>query len=121
MSQSVSALAAGGDDVLQSAIQKNLVRVVPILAIAYSFNYIDRTNVGAALQMNQDIGCPTPNLARPPLFMPALIGISFGAIGLSPVRPALHSLPSRYLTDAADAGGIAFINSVGSQGGYVGP
>ncbi|MBV8488841.1 MAG: MFS transporter [Planctomycetaceae bacterium] len=57
MSQSVSTLTAAADDVLQSAIRKNLVRVVPILAIAYFFNYIDRTNVGfAALRMNQDIG-----------------------------------------------------------------
>ena len=57
MSQSVSALTAAGDSVLESAVRKNLVRVVPILAIAYFFNYIDRTNVGfAALRMNQDIG-----------------------------------------------------------------
>jgi MFS transporter, ACS family, tartrate transporter len=53
--------------------------------------------------------------------VPALIGISVGVIGLSSARPAFYSLPSRYLTGAAAAGGIAFINSVGSLGGYVGP
>ena len=57
MSQSGSALTAASDDLLQSAVKKNLVRVVPILAIAYFFNYIDRTNVGfAALRMNRDLG-----------------------------------------------------------------
>jgi ACS family tartrate transporter-like MFS transporter len=53
--------------------------------------------------------------------VPALIGITIAVIGLSSVRPAFYSLPSRYLTGAAAAGGIAFINSVGSLGGYVGP
>ena len=53
--------------------------------------------------------------------VPALIGITLGVIGLSSVRPAFYSLPSRYLTGAAAAGGIAFINSIGSLGGYVGP
>lgn len=53
--------------------------------------------------------------------VPALIGITIGVIGLSSVRPAFYSLPSRYLTGAAAAGGIAFINSIGSLGGYVGP
>lgn len=32
-------------------------RVLPILILAYIFNYLDRTNVGiAALTMNKDIG-----------------------------------------------------------------
>ena len=52
---------------------------------------------------------------------PALIGITFAVVGLSSVRPAFYSLPSRFLTGAAAAGGIAFINAVGSLGGYVGP
>ena len=45
------------DSLLASATRKNLIRVVPIVAIAYFFNYIDRTNVGfAALTMNRDLG-----------------------------------------------------------------
>ena len=40
----------------QSAVRKNMVRLVPILAVAYFFSYIDRTNVGfAALTMNRDL------------------------------------------------------------------
>ena len=42
---------------LDRAVRKNVMRVVPLLAIAYFFNYIDRTNVGfAALTMNRDLG-----------------------------------------------------------------
>jgi ACS family tartrate transporter-like MFS transporter len=40
-----------------SAVAKNTWRLVPILGLAYLFNYLDRTSVGfAALQMNKDIG-----------------------------------------------------------------
>src|SRR5215468_4265803 len=42
---------------LASAIRKNTWRLVPLLGLAYLFNYLDRTSVGfAALQMNKDIG-----------------------------------------------------------------
>lgn len=53
--------------------------------------------------------------------VPAMIGITFAIIGLSSARPAFYSLPSRFLTGAAAAGGIAFINAVGSLSGYVAP
>jgi MFS family permease len=53
--------------------------------------------------------------------VPAMIGMTFAVIGLSSARPAFYSLPSRYLTGAAAAGGMAFINSVGSLSGYVSP
>lgn len=52
---------------------------------------------------------------------PAMAGITLAVIGLSSVRPAFYSLPSRYLSGAAAAGGIALINAIGSLGGYVGP
>ena len=42
---------------LESAIAKNTWRLVPVLGLAYLFNYLDRTSVGfAALQMNQALG-----------------------------------------------------------------
>jgi MFS transporter, ACS family, tartrate transporter len=42
---------------LASAISKNTWRLVPLLGLAYLFNYLDRTSVGfAALQMNKDLG-----------------------------------------------------------------
>ncbi len=48
---------AAQEALLASAVRKNAWRLVPILAVAYFFNYIDRTNVGfAALAMNRDLG-----------------------------------------------------------------
>ncbi|MFK3940177.1 MFS transporter [Pseudomonas monteilii] len=39
------------------ACKKAALRLVPLLALAYFFNYLDRTNVGfAALTMNDDLG-----------------------------------------------------------------
>jgi MFS transporter, ACS family, tartrate transporter len=48
---------AGADVLLQSAVQKAALRFVPLLTIAYLFNYLDRTSLGfAALTMNQQLG-----------------------------------------------------------------
>ncbi|MFZ0765871.1 MAG: MFS transporter, partial [Bradyrhizobium sp.] len=45
------------DAVLQSAVHKAAVRFVPLLTIAYLFNYLDRTSLGfAALTMNKQLG-----------------------------------------------------------------
>src|ERR1700676_4450122 len=49
--------ASGSDAVLQSAIRKAALRFVPLLTLAYLFNYLDRTSIGfAALTMNQQLG-----------------------------------------------------------------
>jgi MFS transporter, ACS family, tartrate transporter len=48
---------AAADSLLQSAVQKAALRFVPLLTIAYLFNYLDRTSLGfAALTMNQQLG-----------------------------------------------------------------
>jgi sugar phosphate permease len=79
------AKSSGSDAVLQSVIRKAALRLVPLLTIAYLFNYLDRTSLGfAALTMNQQLG------------------LSAGQFGLA-------------------AGGLAFINSIGTAGGFVGP
>jgi len=62
LQQSVSgdvdvAAKAAVDSLLQGAIQKAALRFVPLLTIAYLFNYLDRTSLGfAALTMNQQLG-----------------------------------------------------------------
>lgn len=43
------------------------------------------------------------------------------ALGLKAYLPAFWSLPSLFLTEAAAAGSIGLINSVGNLGGAVGP
>src|SRR5258708_3352566 len=48
---------SGSELVLQSATRKAALRFVPLLTIAYLFNYLDRTSLGfAALTMNKDLG-----------------------------------------------------------------
>ena len=48
---------SGSDALLQSAVRKAALRFVPLLTIAYLFNYLDRTSLGfAALTMNQQLG-----------------------------------------------------------------
>src|ERR1700731_2153365 len=48
---------SGSDAGLQSAVRKAAMRFVPLLTIAYLFNYLDRTSLGfAALTMNQQLG-----------------------------------------------------------------
>jgi sugar phosphate permease len=50
-------------EIQQSALKKAAWRLVPILTIAYIFNYLDRIAIGfAALQMNQDIGISNTQL-----------------------------------------------------------
>src|SRR5579863_4404117 len=45
------------DAVLQNAVRKAALRFVPLLTVAYLFNYLDRTSLGvAALTMNQQLG-----------------------------------------------------------------
>ena len=51
------ATKAAVDSLLQGAVQKAALRFVPLLTIAYLFNYLDRTSLGfAALTMNQQLG-----------------------------------------------------------------
>ena len=52
---------------------------------------------------------------------PALIGFSVALIGVSAARAIFWTVPTRFLTGAAAAGGLAFINSIGTVGGFAGP
>ena len=48
LSADAIAPSAARDTLLASAIHKNAWRLLPLLGVAYFFNYIDRTNVGFA-------------------------------------------------------------------------
>ena len=50
-----------------------------------------------------------------------MILFTVAAAGLKAYLPAFWSLPSLFLTEAAAAGSIGLINSIGNLGGYVGP
>jgi MFS transporter, ACS family, tartrate transporter len=54
--------------------------------------------------------------------LPVMIVLfTVAAMGLKAYLPAFWSLPSLFLTEAAAAGSIGLINSVGNLGGFVGP
>ena len=53
--------------------------------------------------------------------LPALLGLTIALAGLGVARPAFFSIPAKFLTGIAAAGGLALINSAGSLGGIVGP
>lgn len=51
----------------------------------------------------------------------AMVALTFAAVGMYCSQPVFWAMPATYLTGVAAAGGIAFINSVGNLGGFVGP
>jgi ACS family tartrate transporter-like MFS transporter len=50
-----------------------------------------------------------------------IVLFTLAATGLKAYLPAFWSLPSLFLTEAAAAGSIGLINSVGNLGGFIGP
>jgi ACS family tartrate transporter-like MFS transporter len=50
-----------------------------------------------------------------------LMGFSAALVGVTAARAIFWTIPTRFLTGVAAAGGLAFINSIGTVGGFVGP
>jgi ACS family tartrate transporter-like MFS transporter len=53
--------------------------------------------------------------------LPAMIALTFAAVGDLGTRGPFWALPTRFLTGSAAAAGIALINTMASLGGFVGP
>lgn len=53
--------------------------------------------------------------------VPAMTGITLALIGTIAGRTIFYTLPNRYLSGQAAAGGLALINSIGALGGFAGP
>jgi MFS transporter, ACS family, tartrate transporter len=53
--------------------------------------------------------------------MLSLTGFSLALIGVTAARAIFWTIPTRFLTGVAAAGGLAFINSIATVGGFVGP
>jgi len=51
----------------------------------------------------------------------AVVGFSLALIGVTAARAIFWTIPTRFLTGIAAAGGLAFINSIATVGGFVGP
>ena len=86
-------------------------------------NMVDRTgakiyNLMAALLLG------AAGLALSVMFtslVPALLCLTLALVGTISARTVFYTIPQGFLTGAAAAGGLAFINSVGAFGGFVGP
>ncbi|CAM3745901.1 putative tartrate transporter [Pseudomonas reidholzensis] len=53
--------------------------------------------------------------------VPAMIGITLALVGTISAKTIFYTLPAKFLSGQAAAGGIALINSIGAFGGFVGP
>ncbi|ASW03140.1 MFS transporter [Paraburkholderia aromaticivorans] len=53
--------------------------------------------------------------------VPALTGITLALVGTIAGRTIFYTLPARFLSGQAAAGGLALINSIGALGGFAGP
>jgi len=54
-------------------------------------------------------------------FWLSLAWITVGLVGINAARSVFWVIPTRFLTGIAAAGGLAFINAVGTAGGFFGP
>ena len=54
-------------------------------------------------------------------FSVALLGLTVAVVGVTSARAIFWTIPTRFLTGIAAAGGLAFINSIGTVGGFAGP
>jgi MFS family permease len=50
-----------------------------------------------------------------------VFGVTVAVVGINGARAIFWTIPPRFLSGVAAAGGLAFINSIGTAGGFVGP
>lgn len=53
--------------------------------------------------------------------VPSMVGLIIAVVGMNSARAPFFSIPPKFLTGAAAAGGVALINSFGNLGGFLGP
>ena len=54
-------------------------------------------------------------------FWLSVFWVTIAVVGVNGARAIFWTIPPRFLSGVAAAGGLAFINSIGTAGGYVGP
>jgi MFS family permease len=53
--------------------------------------------------------------------VPALIGLTIALVGVTSARAIFWTVPTSFLAGRGAAGGLAFISTIGSLGGFAGP
>jgi MFS transporter, ACS family, tartrate transporter len=108
-------------------LQIGLVSVPPYLAASVAMllwaRRADR-NAGQILNLTLTCLLAMAGLVASVLFPQLalrLLALTIALIGVSSARAIFWTIPPRFLVGTAAAGGLAFINSVGTLGGFFGP
>lgn len=93
------------------------------IGLLFWARHVDRTGKGI---LNLVIALVLAGLAlmlalQMSALIPALIGITLALVGTISAKTIFYTLPAKFLSGQAAAGGIALINSIGAFGGFVGP
>jgi MFS family permease len=107
-------------------LQVGLVTAIPwICALVATFlipRFAQRTgwyrSIAAATLAISGIGVAVSASVSPYI---AIVALCFAAAGFIAVQPLFWAFPTSYLGGRAAAGGIAFINALGSLGGFLAP
>lgn len=85
--------------------------------------YVDRTSrrIGPLTLMCLLAAVGLAISVSPGSFLLAMTGLTLALIGVTAARAVFWTIPTRFLTGVAAAGGLAFINMVGTTGGFAGP
>jgi sugar phosphate permease len=108
-------------------LRVGLVAALPwlcALAVTWSVpRRADRTGAhrrwAVALLVLAGLGIGASGLSHSPLL--GLVALCCAASGFIAAQPLFWTFPTRYLSGAAAAGGIALINSLGGLGGFIAP
>ncbi|WGS54839.1 MFS transporter [Paraburkholderia sp. D15] len=108
-------------------LRVGLVAALPWLCALAVTGYVprraDRTGGhrrwAVALLVLAGLGIGVSGLAHSPVL--GLLALCCAASGFIAAQPLFWTFPTRYLTGAAAAGGIALINSLGGLGGFIAP
>src|ERR1041385_2683168 len=111
-----------------SNLEVSLIVTVPYLFASIAMIlwawHIDRTGKKVG---NLAIACflgavgPVASVLLTGSLLVALAGLTVALIGVTSARAIFWNVPTRFLTGIAAAGGLAFINTIGVFGGFVGP
>jgi MFS family permease len=108
-------------------VQVGLVTAIPYAVAAIAMylwaRHADRTKENvwhvAIPMLLGGLAIPIALYLHSPILV--MIPVTMTAVGVFSAIPSFWSLPSRFLTGAAAAGGIGLINSIGNLGGFAAP
>jgi len=117
-------LKAGNLSAIEIGLVTSACYIVATVAMLVWGVWVDRrghtiANVAAACVVSA-IGFAAA-VAFADRFWVATAAIAIALVGINGARGLFWSIPPRFLTGIAAAGGLAFINSIGTMGGFFGP